>query len=51
MKDWASGLRWRKKTLGIDRIFAYLIVLGIIGFLIDLSLRMLLRVTCKWAVD
>jgi len=40
-----------QKTLGIDRIFAYLIVLGIIGFLIDLSLRMLLRVTCKWAVD
>ena len=34
-----------------DEIFAYLIILGVIGFLADISLRMLLKATCKWAVD
>lgn len=33
-----------------DEIFACLIVLGLIGFLIDLLFRLLLRRTCKWAV-
>lgn len=40
-----------RKVLGIDTIFAYLIVLGLIGFTIDLCLRLLLKSTCKWAVD
>lgn len=40
-----------RKVLGIDTIFAYLIVLGVIGFLIDLSLQWLLKASCKWAVD
>ncbi|MEM9511898.1 MAG: ABC transporter permease [Cyanobacteria bacterium P01_E01_bin.48] len=34
-----------------DEIFACLIVLGLIGFAIDLSMRVLQRVTCKWAID
>ena len=34
-----------------DDIFACLIVLGVIGFTLDLSLRYLMKVTCKWAVD
>ena len=34
-----------------DEIFDYLIILGVIGFLVDLSLRVLLKATCKWAVD
>ena len=33
-----------------DQIFAELIVLGIIGFVLDMSFRLLLRRTCKWAV-
>ena len=33
-----------------DQIFAELIVLGIIGFTLDMSFRFLLRRTCKWAV-
>lgn len=40
-----------RKVLGIDTIFAYLIVLGLIGFTLDLCLRLLLKTTCKWAVD
>ena len=40
-----------RKVLGIDTIFAYLIVLGLIGFTLDLCLRLLLRATCKWAVE
>lgn len=40
-----------QKFFRTDEIFAYLIVLGVIGFLIDLSLRWLLRATCRWAVD
>lgn len=34
-----------------DEIFACLIVLGVIGFTLDLSLRYLMKATCKWAVD
>lgn len=33
-----------------DQIFAELIVLGFIGFAIDMGFRILLRVSCKWAV-
>jgi NitT/TauT family transport system permease protein len=40
-----------QKFFRTDEIFAYLILLGIIGFLIDLSLRLLLKATCKWAVE
>jgi len=39
-----------QKFLNTDEIFACLIVLGLIGFLIDLSFRGLLRVSCKWAL-
>lgn len=34
-----------------DEIFACLIVLGLIGFAIDLLFRLLLRTTCKWTID
>ncbi|MGB3517729.1 MAG: ABC transporter permease [Elainellaceae cyanobacterium] len=34
-----------------DEIFACLIVLGLIGFILDLSFRAILRLSCKWAVD
>ena len=34
-----------------DEIFAYLIILGVIGFLADLTLRLILKTTCKWAVE
>ncbi len=40
-----------QKFFRTDEIFAYLILLGVIGFLFDLLLRSLLRATCKWAVD
>ncbi|MGC1306218.1 MAG: ABC transporter permease [Phormidesmis sp.] len=40
-----------QKFFRTDEIFAYLIILGVIGFLIDLSLRWLMKATCKWAVD
>ena len=40
-----------QKFFNTDQIFACLIVLGLIGFLLDLSLRLLLRVTCRWSVD
>ena len=33
-----------------DQIFAELIVLGLIGFAIDMAFRLLLRFTCRWAV-
>ena len=33
-----------------DQIFAELIVLGLIGFAIDMGFRLLLRLSCKWAV-
>ena len=38
-----------QKFLKTDEIFACLIVLGLIGFALDLSFRILLRLTCKWA--
>lgn len=40
-----------QKFLRTDEIFACLIILGLIGFAIDLSFRLLLKTTCKWAVD
>ncbi|MEL6161155.1 MAG: ABC transporter permease [Cyanobacteria bacterium J06623_5] len=40
-----------QKFFRTDEIFAYLIVLGVIGFLFDLLLRLLLKATCKWAVE
>lgn len=39
-----------QKFLRTDEIFACLIILGLIGFAIDLFFRVLLRVTCKWAI-
>jgi len=33
-----------------EQIFADLLVLGLIGFAIDLAFRLLLRLTCRWAV-
>jgi NitT/TauT family transport system permease protein len=39
-----------QKFFNTDEIFACLIVLGLIGFLLDLSLRLLMRSTCKWAL-
>ena len=38
-----------QKFLRTDEIFACLIILGLIGFAIDLFFRLLLRLTCKWA--
>ncbi len=40
-----------QRFLHTDQIFAYLLVLGIIGFLFDLSLRWILRVTCRWSLE
>ncbi len=40
-----------QKFFRTDEIFAYLILLGMIGFLFDLLLRWALRASCKWAVD
>ena len=40
-----------QKFLQTDEIFACLIILGIIGFAIDLSFRLLLKVSCYWAID
>ncbi len=34
-----------------DEIFACLMILGLIGFVLDLSFRALLRTTCKWALE
>ncbi|MEM8830824.1 MAG: ABC transporter permease [Cyanobacteria bacterium P01_G01_bin.19] len=39
-----------QKFLKTDEIFACLIILGLIGFAIDLFFRLLLRFTCKWAL-
>lgn len=39
-----------QRVLNTDEIFACLIVLGLIGFLIDLSFRLFLRLSCKWAI-
>ncbi len=38
-----------QKFLKTDEIFACLIILGLIGFILDLFFRLLLRFTCKWA--
>lgn len=38
-----------QKFLRTEEIFACLIVLGLIGFALDLFFRLLLRFTCKWA--
>mgnify|MGYP002780567701 CR=1 FL=1 len=40
-----------QKFFNTDEIFACLIILGVIGFALDLSLRALMKATCKWAVD
>ncbi len=40
-----------QKFLKTDEIFAYIIVLGIIGFALDLSFRLFLRWTCKWSIN
>lgn len=34
-----------------DEIFALLLILGLIGFCLDLFFRWLLNISCKWAVD
>ncbi|MEL6494115.1 MAG: ABC transporter permease [Cyanobacteria bacterium J06623_7] len=39
-----------QKFLKTDEIFACLIILGLIGFAIDLFFRLLLKFTCKWAL-
>ncbi|MGL4882343.1 MAG: ABC transporter permease [Waterburya sp.] len=38
-----------QKFLKTDEIFACLIILGLIGFVLDLCFRLLVRFTCKWA--
>ena len=38
-----------QKFLKTEEIFACLIILGLIGFAIDLFFRLLVRLTCKWA--
>ena len=40
-----------QKFLKTDEIFACLIVLGLIGFMLDLFFRLLLKFTCKWAIN
>ncbi|MEL7085271.1 MAG: ABC transporter permease [Cyanobacteria bacterium P01_A01_bin.3] len=40
-----------QRFLGIDQMFACLIVIGVIGLSFDLALRALLRFTCSWAED
>ena len=40
-----------QKFLKTDEIFACLIALGLIGFCLDLFFRLLLKTTCKWALD
>lgn len=40
-----------RKFLKTDEIFACLIILGLIGFVIDLSFRILIRKTCAWSID
>lgn len=40
-----------QKFFRTDDIFACLIILGLIGFILDISLRAILRRTCKWAFD
>ena len=38
-----------QKFLRTEEIFACLIILGLIGFAIDIFFRLLVRLTCKWA--
>lgn len=40
-----------QRFFNTDEIFACLIVLGLIGFAIDLSFRWLIRLSCKWSVE
>ncbi len=40
-----------EKFIRTEDMFACLIILGLIGFLLDMALRWLLNVSCKWAVD
>ncbi len=40
-----------RKFNGTDQIFVCLIILGLIGFALDLSFRWLQRTSCKWAFD
>ena len=40
-----------QKFLKTDEIFACLIVLGLIGFMLDLFFRLLLRLSCRWAIE
>ena len=40
-----------QKFLKTDEIFACLIILGLIGFALDLSFRLLVRLSCKWAFN
>ncbi len=37
------------RFLRTDEIFVYLIVIGVIGMTLDLSLQYLMRVSCRWA--
>ncbi|MEM9002748.1 MAG: ABC transporter permease [Cyanobacteria bacterium P01_F01_bin.86] len=39
-----------QKFFQTENIFACLIILGLIGFIVDLSLQAAMRMTCKWAV-
>ncbi|HEY9888063.1 MAG TPA: ABC transporter permease subunit, partial [Candidatus Obscuribacterales bacterium] len=39
-----------QKFFNTDDIFACLIILGLIGFALDLSLQAAMRLTCKWAL-
>jgi NitT/TauT family transport system permease protein len=40
-----------QRFLKTDEIFAGLIVIGLIGLTIDLLFRLLLRLSCRWAVN
>lgn len=40
-----------QRFLRTDEIFAYLIILGVIGFALDLAFRGVLQLTCRWAFD
>ncbi|NET51263.1 MAG: ABC transporter permease [Merismopedia sp. SIO2A8] len=40
-----------QRFLRTDEIFACLIILGVIGFTLDLFFRWLLKATCRWAID
>ena len=40
-----------QKFFRTDEIFAYIIVLGVLGFLIDLALVWIQKTSCKWAVE